>query len=109
MQNARRKLLGVHFESGQCAVGIPTIATAYSSVSRDKLGPASTAVNIVQRLGGPLATTGVASAIFYSVAQVPLAHDFLMPLIALTVLQLDVLAAASRLLIRIHQLKSDNR
>ena len=93
---------------GQGAVGIPTIAAAYSSVSRDKLGPATTAVNIVQRLGGPLATTGIAIAVYYSVAQVPLAHDFITPLVALTILQLAVFAAASRLPIRIHQLKSDN-
>ncbi len=48
---------------GQGAIGIPSISAAYASVAKDRLPIATTAVNIVQRLGGPFATTLVAMVV----------------------------------------------
>ncbi|AJK48364.1 DHA2 family efflux MFS transporter permease subunit [Burkholderia plantarii] len=42
---------------GQSAIGVPTISSAYASVPRASLPMATTALNIVQRLGGPVLTT----------------------------------------------------
>lgn len=39
------------------AVGIPSISSAYASVRKEELPMATTALNIVQRLGGPTLTT----------------------------------------------------
>ena len=39
------------------AIGIPTITSGYASVRRQDLPMATTAMNIVQRLGGPTLTT----------------------------------------------------
>lgn len=96
---------------GQGATGIPTIAAAYSSVPKEKLGLATTAINIVQRLGGPVATTAIAISVstaagFYR-ASSPSA--FLFPFVALIVLQLLVLGSASRLPARISQTDGDGR
>jgi MFS family permease len=88
---------------GQGATGIPSIAAAYASVPREKLSLATTAVNIVQRLGGPTITTVIAITVSLSANVTSAsAHAFLVPFAALTVLQLLVLAAASRLPVRIH-------
>jgi EmrB/QacA subfamily drug resistance transporter len=46
--------------AGLGAIGIPSIAVAYSAIPREKIPMATTAINIVQRLGGPVATTGLA-------------------------------------------------
>jgi EmrB/QacA subfamily drug resistance transporter len=42
---------------GQIAVGVPSISAAYASVSRRDLSMATTSLNIVQRIGGPIFTT----------------------------------------------------
>jgi EmrB/QacA subfamily drug resistance transporter len=42
---------------GMSAVGIPSISSAYASVPKEELPMATTALNIVQRLGGPTLTT----------------------------------------------------
>jgi hypothetical protein len=42
---------------GLSAVGMPSIASAYASVKRQDLPMATTALNIMQRLGGPTLTT----------------------------------------------------
>jgi EmrB/QacA subfamily drug resistance transporter len=42
---------------GLSAVGIPSISAAYASVKKQDLAVATTALNIVQRLGGPTMTT----------------------------------------------------
>lgn len=42
---------------GQGAIGVPTITAAYAVVPRETLPMATTALNIVQRLGGPALTT----------------------------------------------------
>ncbi len=43
--------------AGLSAIGIPSISAAYASVERADLPMATTALNIVQRLGGPTLTT----------------------------------------------------
>lgn len=84
---------------GQGATGIPTIAAAYSSVQTERLGLATTAVNIVQRLGGPIATTVIAISISISTTSFRAVgpRAFLIPFAVLIVLQLFVLISASRL------------
>ncbi len=42
---------------GQSAVGVPSISAAYASVDRGDLPMATTSLNVVQRLGGPVITT----------------------------------------------------
>jgi EmrB/QacA subfamily drug resistance transporter len=42
---------------GLSCIGIPTISAAYASVQRDDLPMATTALNIVMRVGGPALTT----------------------------------------------------
>jgi len=88
----------------QGATGIPSLAAAYAAVPREKLSLATTAVNIVQRLGGPTITTVIAIAVSLSANVTSAsAHAFLVPFSALIALQLLVLAFASRLPVRIHQ------
>lgn len=45
---------------GLGCVNVPAVSSAYSSVPREDLPSATTAINIVQRLGGPIGTTGLA-------------------------------------------------
>jgi EmrB/QacA subfamily drug resistance transporter len=89
---------------GQGATGIPSISAAYASVPREKLSLATMAVNIVQRFGGPTITTLIAITVSLSAnVTSDSAHAFLVPFVTLIMLQLLVLAAASRLPVRIHQ------
>ena len=89
---------------GQGATNIPSIAAAYASVPRKKLGLATMAMNIVQRFGGPTITTVIAITVSLSANVTSAsAHAFLIPFATLIMLQLLVLAAASRLPVRIHQ------
>jgi EmrB/QacA subfamily drug resistance transporter len=91
---------------GQGATGIPTIAAAYASVPREMLGLATTAINIVQRLGGPVATTILALVVASGTAPaagVSNSQGFFIPFVALNLLQAVGLLSASRLPLRIHQ------
>ena len=94
---------------GQGATGIPTIAAAYASVPKAKLGFATTSINIVQRLGGPLATMALALVVSASTSAstaapaVSSSEGFLFPFIALIFIQALGLASACRLPLRIHQ------
>ena len=45
---------------GLGCVNIPSMTSAYSSVKPADLPSATTAINLAQRLGGPLGTTGLA-------------------------------------------------
>lgn len=45
---------------GMGSISIPSIAAAYSSIPAEAIPVATTAINIVQRLGGPAATTALA-------------------------------------------------
>jgi MFS family permease len=91
---------------GQGAAGIPTIAAAYASVPKEQLGLATTAINIVQRLGGPVATTILALIVAShttSTTSAPSGEGFFVPFIALIILQVLGLVSASRLPLRIHR------
>ena len=46
---------------GMSTIGIPSISSAYAAMSREDLPMATSAMNIVQRLGGPTLTTVVAT------------------------------------------------
>ena len=45
---------------GGGSITIPSAAAAYSSVPRESLGHATTAINICQRFGGPTGSAGLA-------------------------------------------------
>ena len=45
---------------GMGLVNVPSMTSAYSAVPPEELPGATTAINIVQRLGGPIGTTGLA-------------------------------------------------
>ena len=55
---------------GLSAVGVPSITSAYSSVKREELPMATTALNIIQRLGGPTLTTLCATFLGWRLAEV---------------------------------------
>jgi EmrB/QacA subfamily drug resistance transporter len=46
---------------GQAAIGTPSISAAYNAIAKPQLPMATTALNIVQRLGGPTMTTALAT------------------------------------------------
>jgi EmrB/QacA subfamily drug resistance transporter len=54
---------------GGGSITIPSAAAAYSSVPRESLGHATTAINICQRFGGPAGTTGLAIALQFALAR----------------------------------------
>ena len=85
--------------AGQGTVGIPSMSAAYASVPKERLAVANTAINIVQRLGGPLATTFTAIVMSLTLGQghAPGPQPFLAAFVFLTGLQLITLLAAIRL------------
>lgn len=85
--------------AGQGMINIPSMSAAYTSVPKEKLAVANTAINIVQRLGGPLATTAMALTISAAVPYfpAPMPRSFLFSFVLLIGLQLIVVASASRL------------
>lgn len=98
-------LLGTLFVRGlgQGAIGIPSMSAAYSAVPRKDLPMATTTLNILQRLGGPIMTTAVAIVIDWKASsgaqffQFPLSAAF----VFLTVLQVLLILSALRLPSRI--------
>lgn len=90
--------------AGQDAIGVPTISAAYISVPREQLALATTASNIVQRLGGPVGTTTMAIVLSLAAAHLPASGPrvFLLGFAALIGLQLVLLTAARRLPIRMY-------
>jgi EmrB/QacA subfamily drug resistance transporter len=85
--------------AGLGAIGIPSLSAAYASIARERLPIATTAVNIVQRLGGPLATTLVATvmALSSSPRGASSPRSFTLAFAVLIGLQALALGAASRL------------
>jgi EmrB/QacA subfamily drug resistance transporter len=81
---------------GQGGIAIPSVSAAYSSVPKGRLPIATTAVNIVQRLGGPFATTVVAIVMARD-AGVTGPRAFTFALVALVVLHAIALGSSSRL------------
>jgi EmrB/QacA subfamily drug resistance transporter len=57
---------------GLGSISIPSIAAAYSSVAKEAIPMATTAINIVQRFGGPAGTTAL--AIFLHLRTIALCH-----------------------------------
>ncbi len=87
--------------AGQGAIGIPTISAAYASVPKEKLSLATTAVNIVQRLGGPMATIAIAVAVTIAAGRSVGGAAFLLPFLTLLTIQALALGCAVRLPLRI--------
>jgi EmrB/QacA subfamily drug resistance transporter len=56
---------------GASAIGIPSITSGYASVARQDLPMATTAMNIVQRLGGPTLTTLCATFLAWRLSATP--------------------------------------
>jgi EmrB/QacA subfamily drug resistance transporter len=56
---------------GASAIGIPSITSGYASVAREDLPMATTAMNIVQRLGGPTLTTLCATFLAWRLSATP--------------------------------------
>jgi EmrB/QacA subfamily drug resistance transporter len=90
---------------GQGAISIPSVSAAYASVPRGSLAAASTAINIVQRLGGPLATTVTAIVISFSAQYFTAVgpRAFTAAFVVLFGLHVLGLLAANRLPARVHQ------
>jgi EmrB/QacA subfamily drug resistance transporter len=91
--------------AGQGTINIPSITAAYSSIPKDRMPVANTALNIAQRLGGPIATTLLAVVMSLSMHASANAEPrrFLAVFIALTGFHLLTLGAASFLPLRIHR------
>jgi len=91
--------------AGQGMINIPSMSAAYASVPKEKLAVANTAINIVQRLGGPLATTVMALAMSAAAANSPTSspRSFLFAFGLMIVLQLIAVATASGLPKLIHR------
>jgi EmrB/QacA subfamily drug resistance transporter len=85
--------------AGQGTISIPSVSAAYASVPRDKLAVANTAINIVQRLGGPLAITVTVIAMSLSATYLPASgiRPLMTAFVLLIALNLLVLVSASRL------------
>jgi EmrB/QacA subfamily drug resistance transporter len=90
--------------AGQGAIGVPLVSAAYAAVPREQLALATTASNIVQRLGGPIGTTIMAIVLSFSATRFPASgpRAFMMAFVALIGIQLILLSSAARLPIRIH-------
>jgi EmrB/QacA subfamily drug resistance transporter len=89
---------------GQGAAWVPSMAAIYSCIPKEKLSLASTAVNIVQRLGGPIMTTGLAIVVStseHSAAQNP-GELYAIPFIALLLLQTLALGISCQLPHKLH-------
>jgi hypothetical protein len=91
--------------AGQGTINIPSITAAYSSIPKDRIPVANTALNIAQRLGGPIATTLLAVVMSFSLHASANAEPrrFLAAFVALVGFHVLTLAAASFLPLRIHR------
>jgi EmrB/QacA subfamily drug resistance transporter len=96
---------------GQGAIGVPAVSAAYATVPKAQIPLATTAANIVQRVGGPTATTGVALILSWSTAQHGglATQAFTAPFLGLLALQLVMVGAAARLPVRIGEGKPRRR
>ena len=68
--------------AGLSAIGVPSISAAYGSVRRQDLPMATTALNIVQRLGGPTLTTFFATFLAWKLQSAPLHATMFSPFAA---------------------------
>jgi EmrB/QacA subfamily drug resistance transporter len=86
--------------AGMGAINIPTMAAAYSEVPTPKLPVATTTINIVQRLGGPVATTLTAIVLALSATHASVglsAHSFSGAFVLLLLIHLACVATALQL------------
>jgi MFS family permease len=87
--------------TGLSAVGIPSISAAYASVNKRDLPMATTSLNIVQRLGGPMMTTLCATFLGWRLglahSHVSLANAFAAAFVLLCLLHALLFAASLRL------------
>jgi hypothetical protein len=90
---------------GQGTISIPSISAAYSSIGNARLPVANTALNIAQRIGGPVATTLVSMVVAWTVPRAAgaLPGQFLPAFIMLAALHLPCVVAAAMLPRRIRQ------
>lgn len=91
--------------AGQGTISIPSISAAYSSIPKARLPVANTALNIAQRISGPIATTLLAVIISLT-TQSPASAEprqFLVAFAALSALHLLAFAAALLLPLRIQR------
>ena len=91
--------------AGQGTINIPSITAAYSSIPKDRIPLANTALNIAQRLGAPIATTLLAMVMSLSMHAATNAEPqrFFVVFIVLTGFHLMTVGAASFLPLRIHR------
>jgi len=91
--------------AGHGMINIPSMSAAYASVPKEKLAVANTAINIVQRLGGPLATTAMALAMSAAALHFPASspRSFLFAFGLLIGLQVIAFASAAMLPKLIHR------
>lgn len=84
---------------GHGTINIPSVSAAYASVPKERLAVANTAINIVQRLGGPLATTITTFVMSLTMAHGPAPgpRPFLVAFVFLAGLQLITFGAATQL------------
>jgi MFS family permease len=86
---------------GLSCVGVPSLSAAYSSVSSGDLPMATTALNIVMRIGGPTLTTVCATVLGWrlGLAQTPAAVQgaFTAAFLLLCIFHAALFAAAMRL------------
>jgi len=86
---------------GLSAVGIPSLTSAYASVEKERLPMATTALNIVQRLGGPALTTLCATFLGWRLGMadqaIGISSAFTATFMLLNLIHILLLAAALRL------------
>jgi EmrB/QacA subfamily drug resistance transporter len=91
---------------GLSCIGIPTISAAYASIKREDLPMATTALNIVMRVGGPALTTICAAFLGWRLAAptaTPVSGAYSAAFALLCVFHLALCAAALRLPRRIRK------
>lgn len=91
--------------AGQGTISIPSVSAAYSSIPKARIAVANTALNIAQRVGGPVATTLLAVVISLTMRDHTTAHSrqFLIAFVVLSGLHLLAFGAAMLLPLRIHR------
>jgi EmrB/QacA subfamily drug resistance transporter len=88
---------------GMGSIGLPSLSAAYASIPKEAIPVATTASNIVQRLGGPVATTTLAIFLHARTAAVGSERAFAAGLWLLCGFQGLVLLAALRLPLRVER------
>ena len=91
--------------AGHGTISIPSASAAYSSIPKEMLAVGTTAINIVQRLGGPLTTTALAIVMAISAPCFPSPgpRPFMIAFVLLIGLHFLAVASASRLPVLVHQ------